>query len=120
VRLVVCSRLSVDVQSVSVVDSRAVCLCVIDRRVIGLCAVGCVWSIGVFGWWSVVCRRLVCSRLCGVSWSEVVCLQWVGVYAVGVQSAGVQSAGVCSRLRAVDWCAVVLRVWHASSWCGIV
>ena len=84
---------------------------------------------------SVVCGRLVYSvggrlcagvwyvirRLCGVGWSDVVCLQWVGVYSVGVQSAGVQSVGVCSRLRAVDWRAVVLRVirWCVVGWCVV-
>jgi hypothetical protein len=51
---------------------------------------------------SVVCGRLVSSvggRLCAGVWYVI----------------GVQSVGVCSRLRAVDWRAVVLRVvdWYA-------
>ena len=106
-----CSCLSVDVQSVSVVDSRAVCLCVIDKRVIGLCAVGCAWSwsIGVFGWWSVVAGVwyvVGCVESCVFAMGWCVC-GWCAV--------GWCAVGVCSRLRAVDWRAVVLRVvdWYA-------
>ena len=57
---------------------------------------------------SVVCGRLVSSvggRLCAGVWYVI----------------GVQSVGVCSRLRAVDWRAVVLRVirWCVVGWCVV-